>query len=59
MEAYVNTHPDVHVRRVDVVSWTSAVAVQHAIRRLPHLLLYDANGKLLAEGTREVLDALP
>ena len=47
------------LRRIDIGSdWSSAVAQQHGIRRLPHLLLYDANGKLLASGAREVLSAM-
>lgn len=46
------------LRRIDIREWGSAVAEQHGIRRLPHLLLYDASGKLLADGAREVLAAL-
>ena len=40
----------VAVRKVDVVSWESEVARQFRIRSLPHLKLYDPDGRLVAEG---------
>ncbi len=58
MEALVEKSADLYLRKVDVVRWDSAVAGQHSIRRLPHLILYDAKGNVLAEGTREVLEEI-
>jgi thiol-disulfide isomerase/thioredoxin len=38
------------IRKVDVVNWGSAVADQYRIQSIPHLKLFDENGRLLAEG---------
>lgn len=38
------------LRKVNVVSWDSPVAQQYGLKALPYLLLYDPQGKLLAQG---------
>ena len=38
------------VRKVDIVDWTTPVVDQHGIEALPHLILYDATGRMAAEG---------
>ena len=38
------------LRKVDVVDWTMPVVEQYGIEALPHLMLYDAEGKRIAEG---------
>ena len=40
-------HPDVAVRKIDVVSWSSPVAKQHlrGVPQLPYVIIYDKQGK--------------
>lgn len=38
--------------KVDIKSWESEVAEQFSISRLPHLQLYDGEGKLLSAGAK-------
>lgn len=38
------------IRKVDIVDWTTPVVDQHGIEALPHLILYDASGRVAAEG---------
>ncbi len=45
------------VRKVDIVDWTMPVATQHGIEALPYLVLYDQQGRRMAEG-EDVFDAL-
>jgi len=45
------------VRKVDIVDWTMPVAEQYRIESLPHLVLFDADGRRVAEG-EEVFAAL-
>ena len=45
------------VRKVDIVDWTMPVAEQYRIESLPHLVLFDADGRKVAEG-EEVFAAL-
>ena len=42
--------PDVALRKVDIVDWTTDVVRQHSITDLPHLEIYDPDGKLIATG---------
>jgi thiol-disulfide isomerase/thioredoxin len=41
---------DVALRKVDIVDWTSEVVQQYQISSLPHMKIFDPQGKLLAEG---------
>lgn len=51
LERLAAEHPDeLALRKVDIVSWDSPVARQHRIRAVPHLRLYDGDGRLLADG---------
>jgi thiol-disulfide isomerase/thioredoxin len=38
------------LRKVDVVDWTMPVVEQYGIESLPHLMLYDPDGKRVADG---------
>lgn len=40
----------VAVRKINIVDWTTPVVRQHGVQELPHLLLYDPEGTLLAAG---------
>lgn len=45
------------LRKVDIGDWSSPVARQHDVRRLPRLLLYDGE-RLVSSSTEEVLELL-
>lgn len=45
------------VRKVDIVDWTMPVAEQHGIEELPFLVLYDKDGRRVADGEK-VFDEL-
>jgi thioredoxin-like negative regulator of GroEL len=38
------------IRKVDIVDWTTPVVAQHGIEALPHLVLYDGTGRVVADG---------
>jgi thiol-disulfide isomerase/thioredoxin len=58
LERLAERHPgDLAIRKVDIVDWTMPVAAQHGIESLPHLLLFDREGRRLASG-EEVFDVL-
>jgi thiol-disulfide isomerase/thioredoxin len=38
------------LRKVDIVDWTMPVAEQYRIEALPHLMLFDPEGRRVAEG---------
>jgi hypothetical protein len=57
LEALARQHPQVKLRIVDIGSWSSAVARQHAIRSLPTLWLYE-DGELFSKDRREIGDKL-
>jgi thiol-disulfide isomerase/thioredoxin len=40
------------IRKVDIVDWTTPVVAQHGIEALPHLILYDATGRVAADGDK-------
>jgi len=45
------------IRKVDIVDWTMPVAEQHGIEELPFLVLFDKDGKRVADGEK-VFDEL-
>ncbi len=58
LERLAANHPDtLAIRKVDIVDWTQPVAEQYGVVSLPHLLLYDREGALMASG-EEVYAAL-
>lgn len=57
MEAIVEKLEDTKLRRIDIGSWSSAVAKQHGIRSLPSLWLYDGR-ELVSKDARDVLTRL-
>ncbi len=50
LEALARREPRLAIRKVNVISWDSPVARQYGLTALPHLLLYDPDGQLIAEG---------
>jgi len=58
LEALVKRRSDVTLRRVDIGSWDSPVARQFGVKRLPDLLLYDSDGRMVERGTEAVLARL-
>src|SRR5438093_11977929 len=38
------------IRKVDIVDWTQPVAEQYGIQELPYLVLFDGNGRKMADG---------
>src|SRR5467141_2419572 len=38
------------LRKVDIVDWTMPVAAQHHVESLPYLVLFDGEGRRVAEG---------
>src|SRR5882672_10775595 len=38
------------IRKVDIVDWTMPVAAQHHVESLPYLVLFDGEGRRVAEG---------
>ncbi|MHC4513770.1 MAG: thioredoxin domain-containing protein [Planctomycetota bacterium] len=57
MEALIRERGTVRLRKIDVVSWDSAVSQQFGIRRLPTLRLYDGT-RLVSDDSRHVLRTL-
>ncbi len=54
LEALASSNPAVRVRKIDVVSWDSAVSKQHGIRSLPHLVLFKGTEQV-ASGMEDVV----
>ena len=50
LENLARLHPDLALRKIDIVSWSHPVAQQQGVRDLPFLRLYDPEGKLVGEG---------
>lgn len=57
LEALAREHPNLALRKIDIVSWSHPVAQQQGVTDLPYLRLFDPEGKLVAEGDA-VLDSL-
>jgi hypothetical protein len=57
LEVLIRERASVRLRRIDIKSWDSPVAVQFGIRRLPTLLLYDGR-QLLSADKAEILEIL-
>ena len=45
------------VKKVDIVKWDSPVARQFGLRQIPHLLLYDGQGRLVCSGYPSAFEA--
>jgi thiol-disulfide isomerase/thioredoxin len=43
-------HDNVAIRKIDIIDWSSAVVAQQGIEALPHLVVFDPEGKELAAG---------
>ncbi|MEE8536732.1 MAG: thioredoxin family protein [Acidobacteriota bacterium] len=54
LEEFARHDSIIALRKVNVVSWDSPVAQQYGLKELPYLLLYDPQGKLLAQGENVV-----
>ncbi len=47
-------HPDIVVRKVDIVNWKSPVAKQWKLRSIPNMRVYDKNGRMVGEPTHDL-----
>jgi len=50
LRALAANHPNVAVRKIDIIDWTSPVVQQHDIHDLPYMVLYGPDGTRLAAG---------
>ncbi|HEV8377150.1 MAG TPA: thioredoxin family protein [Candidatus Polarisedimenticolia bacterium] len=50
LENLARRHPNLALRKIDIVSWSHPVAQQQEVRDLPFLRLYDPEGRLVGEG---------
>ncbi len=50
LEALAREHPNLALRKIDIVDWNHPVARQQEVRDLPYVRLYDPEGRLVAEG---------
>ncbi len=51
MDALARSKSNVNLRRIDIVSWQSAVSREFGIRRLPTVWLYDGTSKVSSSPT--------
>jgi len=54
LEDLARRHPNLALRKIDIVSWRHPVATQQGVKDLPFLRLYDPDGKLVGEGDSAV-----
>lgn len=47
LEQWAKTDPEIALRKIDIVDWTSPVAKQHNITSIPHINIYNRAGKLV------------
>lgn len=57
LEALANQHPNVKLRKIDIVNWESEVARQYRVQSLPTIWLYE-DGELLTRDRREIAERL-
>lgn len=50
LDAQAQKDTSIAVLHVDIASWDSPVARRYQLRSIPYLQVYDAKGRLLAEG---------
>ena len=50
VEAMARRHPNLAVRKIDIVDWSHPVAEQQGVHDLPYLRLFDPEGRLIREG---------
>lgn len=51
LERFAAENPDVCLRQVDIVNWSSEVARQYQLRSIPNLRVFDAHGRQVGEPT--------
>jgi thiol-disulfide isomerase/thioredoxin len=56
LEELARRHPNVAVRKIDIVDWSHPVAEQQGVHDLPYLRLYDPEGRLIREGEATFID---
>lgn len=56
LEELVRRHPNLAVRKIDIVDWSHPVAEQQGVHDLPYLRLYDPDGRLIREGDATIDD---
>jgi thiol-disulfide isomerase/thioredoxin len=47
LEQMAATDPEIAVRKIDIINWTTAVAKQYNIHSIPHIDVYNRAGKLI------------
>jgi thiol-disulfide isomerase/thioredoxin len=47
LEQMANTDPDVALRKIDIVNWKSAVAMQYRLQGIPQINVYNRRGNLV------------
>jgi thioredoxin 1 len=47
LEQLANTDPEVALRKIDIVNWTSAVASQYSVHSIPQVNVYNRRGTLI------------
>lgn len=50
LEGLTQKNPRYVLLKVDIRDWKSPVALQYGLRSIPHLKIFDENGRLVAEG---------
>ena len=50
IENLARRHPNLAVRKVDIVDWNHPVAEQQGVHDLPYIRLFDPSGRLIREG---------
>ncbi|HKY33150.1 MAG TPA: thioredoxin family protein [Candidatus Polarisedimenticolia bacterium] len=50
LRSIASRHPNVAIRKIDIVDWTTPVVEQHRVTSLPHLVLFGPDGEPMASG---------
>ncbi len=50
LEDLARRHPNLALRKIDIVDWSHPVAAQQGVTDLPYLRLYGPDGRLIREG---------
>jgi len=51
LEKMASQDEDVYLRKIDIVDWGTEVAVQHGIRSIPHICVYNREGQIVGNPT--------
>ncbi len=56
LEDLARRHPNLAIRKIDIVDWDHPVAEQQGVRDLPYLRLFDPAGNVIHEGEASLDD---